>query len=117
MTAKNLPILARLDPNPTKVRFFTKKKKNKTVAREIAGDRGNVVLAAEQTSHGGLFSYGFRGGGREKDRERERRKRRNVAERERGEREADGEVIVPMKARTDLLPCPNGSADGTNHHP
>lgn len=21
-----------------------------------------------------------------------------------------------MKARTDLLPCPNGSADGTNHH-
>lgn len=22
-----------------------------------------------------------------------------------------------MKARTDLLPCPNGSADGTNHHP
>lgn len=40
-----------------------------------------------------------------------------MAERERGEREADGEVIVPMKARTDLLPCPNGSADGTNHHP
>lgn len=42
------------------------------LAREIAGDRGNVVLVAGQTSHGGLFSYGFRGGGREKERERKK---------------------------------------------
>lgn len=27
---------------------------------------------AGQTSHGGLFSYGFRGGGREKERERKK---------------------------------------------
>lgn len=69
---------------------------------------------AGQASHGGLFSCGFRQGGREKDRKREREGNGGTWQRE--ERVADGEVIVPMKARTDLLPCPNGSADGTNHH-
>lgn len=62
----------RLNPRKesNEISFFHGKKR--TLAREIAGDRGNVVLVAGQTSHGGLFSYGFRGGGREKERERKK---------------------------------------------
>ena len=83
-------------------------------------------------TRGELFSCGFRRRAikrkkKEKQRERERereRERKETAERAREERKRekkkerhDVRVIVPMKARTssDLLCCPNGSADRTNH--
>ena len=61
----------------------------------------------------------------QRERKREEKRRSVPTKRERGrerqkrmERRWPARVIVPMKARarSDLLSCPNGSADGTNHH-